>query len=267
MKSIRRALRILASFNITLVEIGVTEASELLGCSKSTAHRTLSVLEEEGFVRQDLTTRKYVLGPKVLELAAVLSETTDVRLKSLPHMESLRQATNETVTLGLVVDNSLVFIEELVSSQSLRYSHSHEMGRPLELYAGAAGKTLFAHLPQSEIDYILNEAKLVPIGPSTIVDPKQLREELARIRERGFGISVEERVPGAAGIAAPVRNHTGNVIACVGLFGPKLRFEQTGFDRLAELVVATAAAISADMGYGVGAPATADSSAKAIMRL
>lgn len=252
MNSIKRALRILTSFSTSASEIGVTEVSELLQCSKSTAHRTLSTLQEEGFVRQDPSTKKYSLGFKVLELATVLLETTEIRRKSLPHMERLWRATNETVTLALLVERSLIFVEEIVSSQSLRYSHSSEMGRPLELYAGAAGKTLLAHLPQTEIDRILSEIELTPIGPNTITDPKELKGELVRIREQGFGISVEERVPGAAGIAAPIRDHTGKPIACVGLFGPKLRFQEAGFDRWAELVVTAARAISTDIGFGPG---------------
>jgi DNA-binding IclR family transcriptional regulator len=108
-----------------------------------------------------------------------------------------------------------------------------------------------AALPQDELDHIL-QADLEPFTPHTITDPDELREELGRVRQRGFAVAREELEQGLNVVAAPIRDHTGQVVASVSVAGPAYRVTPELFSELAAQLMETAAKISQQLGYTSG---------------
>jgi len=85
---------------------------------------------------------------------------------------------------------------------------------------------LLAYQEPAWIDSYIRSTRLEPLTDRTTTNPRQLRERLAAIRREGFGISLGETVPGAAGLAAPIFNADGTVSAGLLIGAPLERFEQ-----------------------------------------
>lgn len=97
------------------------------------------------------------------------------------------------------------------------------MGAPALLYAIAAGKVLLAHLPEKEIDRYLSSSDRKPFTRHTITDPNKLRQQLDGIRAGAFGYNYEEFEDGVIGVAAPVYDRNGKVVAALSVVAPSFR--------------------------------------------
>jgi IclR family transcriptional regulator, KDG regulon repressor len=90
---------------------------------------------------------------------------------------------------------------------------------------------------------------LKPYTPKTIVQREELLETLAEVAQRDYATDDEESETGLRAIASPVRNHTGAVIAAVGLAAPVQRMNKRVMQTCVPNVIATASAVSARLGY------------------
>jgi len=104
-------------------------------------------------------------------------------------------------------------------------------------------------LPGSEIQRIIQKEKLIAFGPNTITNPVKLKEHLQEIRNRGYALSFEERIPGSSSIAAPIFDYQGNVIASISISGPITRFTKEKISFYISLIKKAAEDISQSLGY------------------
>ena len=95
-------------------------------------------------------------------------------------------------------------------------------------------------------------AGLAALTPKTIVTPQRLRDELARVRRRGYALDDEELEIGLRAVAAPIRNHRGDVVAAVSIAGPVQRVSKKALQRFATEAVATGRTISQRLGFHAG---------------
>ena len=119
--SIEKAIDILFCFDPQHPQLRLTDISERLGLHKSTTHRLLALLKKKRLINADATSQLYSLGPGVVELAWVLLRQQDLRTVCHPHLERLRQATNETVSLYIRLGDRRVCIED---SKAVRTSNT-----------------------------------------------------------------------------------------------------------------------------------------------
>lgn len=212
--------------------LGLGEISQRVDLPKSTTHRLLQAIEKRGLVVQDNTTQRYALGLGLVAMAsAVLQEKNILLAPSQGPMERLRNLSGETVCLHLISGLERVCIRQVESPHAIRYTI--EIGRPWPLYCGAAGKLLLAYLPDRVVDQVIETTQLAPLTPNTITDPKKLKSELEVIRSRGYATSYEETTLMASAAAVPVKDGRGQVIACISLFGLRVRL---GEERITELL-------------------------------
>ena len=108
-----------------------------------------------------------------------------------------------------------------------------------------------AFLSQEEIQAIIRDQGLPKLCTNTITDPDELQAELARIRERGFAQSCEETDPGAWGVATPIYDRNGDVVAAIGVAGPASRFTDEVAERFVALCHQASRRISALLCTGV----------------
>ena len=204
---------------------GVIEISKQLGIGKSTVSRTLSALENEQWVVQDINTKKYKVSFKMIQLSLSILSRINLRNISLPYMNELRRLTGETVILNLRVDLERVCIEQIQSFQALR--GAVELGQMMPLWAGATGKAMLAYLEPHEIETVLNrmeEAGVHVLPSGKTIDAEKIREALSAIRHQGFEVASEETAIGAASVAVPIFNHEDSVVGAISIIGPLLRF-------------------------------------------
>ena len=228
-------------------EVGVREMASALRVSPSSAHRLLSALVEEGFVRQDERTARYSLGLEFLRLAHVAIARAPVRQAALPHMRRLVDACNETALLGLYdpARQEMIFAASVDSTHSLRYAI--ELNRWIPVYAGASGLAIVAFLSDAEIRSIIERTRLVPLTGRSITESYRLEAELENIRRLGFAVTHGHRIAGAVGLAAPIFGAAGEVVGDICLTIPEQRFDESSKGRLIELLRTCAACVTVDI--------------------
>jgi DNA-binding IclR family transcriptional regulator len=246
-----RTFGVLALFTPDKPEWTTTETARACHLPIPTAHRILTTLLAHGFVARN-EAKRFRLGPAAHALGDRAQAMVDVRSVALPVLRELARDSGETAILTVLSEarNRSVCLERVESAQPLRLSV--EPGRQMPLHAGASQKILLAYLPPSEVDQILSQP-LEELYSSTITDPDALRSDLESARRRGWARSSEETNAGAWGLAVAILDLMGNIVAGVGLAGPRTRLtRQTEAGHLRRLTVA-ASQIARVLGHRVPA--------------
>ena len=148
-RSLERGLAILSSFNSDRPLIGVSELSRDLALSRSTAHRYFTTLAQLGYLQQDRDSKRYRLGPRVLDLGFSAINSMDVREIAAPHLRELADETGYTVNLAILEGTDVVYIERCRSSRPGQREIDLDLhvGARLPAYCTAMGKAILAFLP------------------------------------------------------------------------------------------------------------------------
>jgi DNA-binding IclR family transcriptional regulator len=192
-----------------------------LGLPKSTMFVLLQYLVERGVVSLDPRSRRYSTGPVLVELAHQIVGGLALVRAARPYLETLSLETGEDAYLGVRHGTQFVYVDKVEGVQSVQLNL--RLGAPRPLHSTGPGKLLLAFGPAGLLDQVAAERGLPMITPATITDIGRLRRELSRIRERGYSISESENVEGIYALAAPVRDHSGCVIASVSIATPYAR--------------------------------------------
>jgi IclR family transcriptional regulator, pca regulon regulatory protein len=251
-QSLERGLAILSSFTTGRPLAGVSELARDLGLSRATAHRYIATLARLGYLEQDTATRRYRLGPRVLDLGFSAIHSMELREVAAPHLQQLSDETGRTVNMAILDDTDIVYVERCRSAsrgQSDIDLNLH-VGSRLPAYCTSMGKVLLAYLPREEQEAVLARTDLTRRGPNTLTAKAPLLAELKRVREAGLAVNNEELADGLRSIAVPVRNGSGDVAAAINI---ALHRSLGSIDelvaRLAPAMQRTAATISARIGY------------------
>lgn len=215
MKTVKKAIMILESFEADKKYQGITELSKKFGMQKSTIHSLLNTLKENGYIIYNPINKKYCLGLKILELAKRVSYPNDLRKIALPFMEDLAAACEEDIALNILVEGRRLCIELVESRFFVR--QIVPLNKPLPLHCSAAGKAILAFQKESEIQAIVSRHGLPRFTPRTITDPAVLFDELNAIRSQGYAESREEYGRDAAAVAFPILGKDGNSVGSLSV--------------------------------------------------
>lgn len=246
-KSVARALDIIALVSASPRGLGVTEIANGMDINKSSVFRTLATLEQYGYIEQHKETGRYRIGYAFLEVSSRLLESLDVRSEAQDVLRQLEAETNEVVHLVVYDRGEVVYIEKLDGHEALRM-HS-KVGRRAPVHCTSVGKAILAHLPQSEVNDILERRGLPVHTDQTITTKEAYLAELARVREAGYALDLEENEPGICCIAAPVFDHHGAIAAAVSISGPTLRMTDERLEALRERMKKAGSDISERLGW------------------
>ena len=204
--------------------MGLAELSLAVGAPKSSLLGILRSLVRLGYLAH--AHGLYRLGPRSFRLAADMLAVRRFPSLVRPVLQDLHAQTEETVFLVQLDDvaRRVTYVEGIDSPNPVRYTVPTGTTRPL--YVSAGGLMLLAFQDPGFIDTYLRAVPLDPLTPRTITDVGKLRQRLQTIRREGFGVSIGETVPGAAGIAAPIFNADGSVTAGLLIAAPIERFEK-----------------------------------------
>jgi DNA-binding IclR family transcriptional regulator len=241
-KTIDRLVRVLECFTPEQSTWSLTEMASQLDLPKSTLHRFLVGLETHGILRRDADDKKWRLGHRLFIWGSLAADSTGLRQVARPVMRKLAGETGETAILTVYHNQQVICTDKVETGHPVRLAL--EVGARRACHAGASSKILMAHLPAEEIQAIIRDTGLPKLCTNTITDPDKLTTELARIRERGYATSLEETDLGAWGVAAPVRDWTGQVAGAIGVAGPTLRYGKDRIRQHARLCCQAAEAIS-----------------------
>ena len=245
-QTVERALTLLdvigeADRSLTLTEIALRG-----GLHISTCTRLLRTLENSGLVARDDGSGGFRLGRKIFTLAHALERQLDIRAVARPALQHLTAVTGEMASLAILHENEAMLIERTVSRNEL--GNLARLGARAPLYCTSAGKALLAFADTELVEEIL-AGPLPELTATTITSPEALRAELARVRAQGYAIDQCERENGLFGVAAPVRDVAGRVVAVISFSGPAERINTPALPAWIEDLKAMGAQVSAQLGW------------------
>lgn len=210
--------------------LSVRAIAEATGNSRSSTHRILQALCEEGYAEQRDEGR-HIAGPKLLQLAARVFGIVPVMRVADAIMVRLVKEVGETSYLAAYSpeDQIATFVHRVETDAPVR--HIQPLGTRIPLHAGAIGKAILAALP--EVDTAALD--LTPYTARTPVSLADLKKEIDTIRAKGYAISVEERVTGFAGVSAPIMGSE-RVVGGLTVGVPTSRIPAAGLDGVGEVV-------------------------------
>lgn len=244
---VERALDLLEAIGCYPGELGVTEVCGKLGFSKEQVVKLLSSLERRGYLHRDETDR-YCLGLKAFETGMSFLHQRRLWKEAEPILEELRDRSGETTYLAVLDGNQATALLVQESLQSVRVKV--KLGQSLPAHANAAGKALLAFLSNEELERTFGEQALKPLTEKTLFRLDLLKAHLQEVIRSGYAVEDEEVKEGLKGVAAPVRDATGRVVAAVGLLGPSSRLPDERIEGELKLLITEAAlTISQRLGY------------------
>jgi IclR family acetate operon transcriptional repressor len=247
-QSVGRALDLLDLVASSHDEIALAELAKRTGLQPPTAHRLLQTLAEREWVVQNPRTSRYRLSHKLLSLVGdIEARTARLRAIARPHLEAIRDASDESTNLVVLDGLAAVYVDQVASSRPVRMFT--EIGGRVPAYASGAGKAMLAFQPPHATSALLAGAVLRPLTPHTFTEREELERDLERTRERGYALDNEENEAGVVCVAAPILAHDETALAAVSVSGPAARMRAVALDELGASLAGHASEISREFGY------------------
>jgi DNA-binding IclR family transcriptional regulator len=217
--------------------------SQQTGIPKSTVHRILTVLAQEEIVlhRQG---HGYVLTPKLLSIGYRGLGQKSLMDLAVPIMRNVSQQTSETVSFNVLSGTERICIYRVEGKYPIL--RNIKIGDRGPLLEGSVGKVLAARMSESELSNIID--KYIKSGEITSEHIPKLLEDLKQVREKGFAISVEERLAGGASVAVPILDVSGQTMATLSISTIVERFTPMEANRYANILCEAAEEISFQTG-------------------
>lgn len=193
--------------------LSISDVAAQTGLGRAGARRLLLTLVHLGFARQQGTL--FVLTPRVLRLGFAYLSSLTIGEIAQPLIEALARQVGEPVALSQLDGDEIVYIARATSARVL--SRNLSVGSRLPAYCTSMGRVLLAARSEAEIDRYLSETELRPLTAHTICDAAVLRRELMQVRAQGWAAVFQEIEIGVCGLAAPVRDQAGAVVAAINL--------------------------------------------------
>lgn len=223
--------------------LGVSDLAAKLALGKSNVHRLLQALVELGYVQKNEPRGTYQASLKLWEIGTALASRLSVKTAALDAMERLLKNTRETVHLSVLDGDDVVYLHKLDSPEPVRaYS---EIGGRAPAHCVATGKAILAWQTALYLGGLAG--RLQRHTPKTITDPADFLRDLERVRANGYAVNRGEWRESVWGIASPISNADGVVVAAIGVSGPASRIKPAHIKELASDVMAAAAAVSSNV--------------------
>lgn len=246
LKSMQKLMAVLDCFSRYDRSLSLSEISERCKMPKTTVHRLVTSLREAKLLEQDKGRDRYRMGIRLFELGSIVLANLDLHREARLLVERLGDISGESAHLCVFDGTNMVIIEHREpGGNSVNWTTTLSISPS---YCTGVGKAALAFQEPATIEKVIRQG-LLPYTPNTLTDPDALRKDLAATRERGYSIDEGEHQPTVRCVAAPIRNAAGHVFAAVSVTGPMDRVTRERVPALAELVTATAAQLSRQLGY------------------
>jgi IclR family transcriptional regulator, KDG regulon repressor len=198
------------------------EIADRMGLHRTSIYRYLNVLSDAGYITKAPSGR-YVLGPKLLELANLSLQRSDLRTVAHPPLVELCSRTGGTVHLCRLDEAEVVYLDKVETSRSLPlYSR---IGGRAPAYCTGVGKVLLAYLHPEQLERALRKTSFVAYTEATIIDASALRRRLRQIAEQGYALDCGEHEEGIHCVAVPIFDLASEVVASISVTDLRRKIE------------------------------------------
>lgn len=246
-KSAARALDLLELLSAAERPARLSTIVRELGVPKSSVYNLMTTLVERGYAIRN-EDGAYELIPALCG-AFKDAESSNQRFAAtaLPVLTNARDLSGETMYIGLPNgDGTVRAFCKVVSKQAIRYDSPNS--KSVVGYASIMGRVLLAYASEEDVDAYFARTELIKRTEYTLTDEAAIRAHLAQIREQGYGVMQEEYAIGGCGIAAPLHDHSGKVVAAIDMAIVTSRFAARR-DVFLDIVLQSAREIERRMGW------------------
>ncbi|HOX32295.1 MAG TPA: IclR family transcriptional regulator C-terminal domain-containing protein [Spirochaetales bacterium] len=226
--------------------VGLEELSREVGLAKPTVYRFLLTLQELGYARR-APDERWAMTLKSFRVGSRALDHLDLYEAARPVAAELAEALGETIHMGVLEEDSAVYVLKIESRYTIRM-HSR-VGRRVPLHCTSIGKCLLAFGAPEAAEELVRASKLVAFTPGTITRREAFLAELGLVRKRGYALDREEHEEGIRCIGAPVLDCDGLAVAALSASWPVFRYDESEEARNASAVVGAALRISEALGY------------------
>ncbi|MRN07741.1 IclR family transcriptional regulator [Lactobacillus sp. 0.1XD8-4] len=208
------------------------ELDEHLDISKPTIYKILKTLEYCGYIRVEGEDKHYYLGTIFLQYAQSVNNSFNIEDIARPYLKELRDATKETVNLGIIEDNSVVLLSKLESTNSIKLVSY--IGGKMHMYSSAMGKAVLATYNDKQLSEYLANITFEQLTPNTITNTQKLLENINTTRQQGYSIDDIENQPGVYCLGFAL-NKNGRNFGAFSISTPEYRMDTEKKKRFVEL--------------------------------
>lgn len=249
-KSAARILDLLELLGAAAGPLRHSEIARHMEMPKSSASALLDTLEGRGYVTSGAD--GYVLAEHYREGGWALGEYGVVLRVARGAMQRVAQETGESAFLAVPVhDWQVRYVEKVVSENPLRYDIPLGTQRPA--HSTSVGRVLLAEMPDDMLQRYLASERVAKVTPKTVTDPRKIMAAIERVRRDGCALISDSSVVGASGVAAPIRDPSGAVLASLCVIAPSARFAAAA-ESITRIVCDAAARIGAALPAAAASP-------------
>ena len=221
--SIQRGIKVLGVFDRENPELTLKEVADRSNLSPATARRFLLTFKALGYVGAN--GRKYLLRPKILELAYAYLNSMNVDEALQPYLREIVQRTGDSSSVTVLEGTDIVYIANASVRRLVRLSAG--VGSRFPAYPTSTGRVLLAHRSPAQQEHYFRMERFEKITEFTETDVGRLRRILGEVRMQGYSVVQDELEVGLVAIAVPLWGPAGNVIAALNCSSVARRTDST----------------------------------------
>jgi IclR family pca regulon transcriptional regulator len=244
LQSLERGLNVITAFSAQAPLATISEIAAKTGLSRATSRRILLTLRELGYVRSDK--RHFALTPKVLEIGSAYLSALLLPDVAAPHIRSLAARFKESSSVAVLDGTEIVYVARAPTRRIMTIALN--IGSRLPAYCTSMGRVLMAHLPEEDVEQMLQTIDFKQLTSRTITSERLLRKTLNDVRSRGWALVDQELEEGVRSIAAPIRGG-GEVIAAINVSAHAGRTSLEKTRSFLPELLRTAGRISDELGF------------------
>jgi len=247
--AVERALNILEFIGYEKNQPTVKEVSEKLSIPIASTARIIKSLVSRGYLVENKgSSSTFSLGLNILHLSQLVIKHINIAKHVHPYMRILSDSTNQTSQLAIMQQNAVIYIEQVLPKRPV--SIIAPLHTPIALNTSASGKVLCAWRNKEQQKAIIETAELVRCTDNSIIEKEKFYQELADVRNKGYGLDIEEFAIGIGCIAAPILDYTREIIAAIGITGHISAYRKPAeLEKLILEIRVAADKISNEIGY------------------
>jgi IclR family KDG regulon transcriptional repressor len=242
-KSVVKALEVLEL--LSNEPLTAKEISEKLGINKSTLHRFLYTLESQYYIEQN-SLDEYRLSQKMIQMG--MSAQNNINLSQIvrPYLLDLSKQFGESAILAGFDQHGVYYMDKAESPHAVRIVI--EPGKRAPGHCVASGKMFLSYLSTEELKQYVDRHPLIGYTENTITEFSSLKQELEEIKKLGYAVDHEEYEVGLKGIASPIYNYSGKMVAALCVAGVSMRIPDNEVTSISKALKEMAKTISIQLG-------------------
>lgn len=245
-QSVTRSITLLNALSYYSQGLTLSELAKTVGLANSTAHRLLTTMQNERFVRYDSERSVWLIGVQAFRVGSAFVRSRDLVTIARPFMRLLMQTEGETVSLAVEDRSEIVYLSQ-VETQKMMRAIAGPGGRA-SMHCSGIGKMLLSSQSETQLNETLSQMSLSRETSHTFTNVDDLTREIEQIRKQGFSVDDEEVAVGLRCIAAAIYDENSVPLAGISISGPTARIPRERIKALGHSVRKIASDITKELG-------------------